>query len=243
MSSDTDKSRAFYGELLGWESEATTEEEYGGYINFHVGGDPVGGCMLNNGVAGMPDMWSTYLSVVDAQATCDAAAAAGGTVYMPPMDIGTIGKMSMLGDPGGASIGIWQPVEFPGFTTYAEIGRATWFENHSRDYDKAIPFYRDVFGWDISTMSDTPEFRYSTYSAGGEEMLAGIMDSSNFLPEGVPAHWAIYFSVADADASSAKVVELGGQIVQPAEDTPYGRLVGAVDSTGANFKLMQPPAG
>ena len=43
-------------------------------------------------------------------------------------------------------------------------------------------------------------------------------------------------------ASLAKVVELGGSVTQPAEDTPYGRLAGAVDPTGAPFKLMTPPA-
>ena len=50
------------------------------------------------------------------------------------------------------------------------------------------------------------------------------MDASAFLPEGVPAHWSIYFGVEDADASLGRIVELGGSIVEPAEDTPYGRL-------------------
>jgi predicted enzyme related to lactoylglutathione lyase len=64
------------------------------------------------------------------------------------------------------------------------------------------------------------------------------MDASAFLPEGVPAHWSIYFRVESTDNALEKVGKLGGNTVVPAEDTPYGRLATAVDSTGAMFKLM-----
>ena len=72
----------------------------------------------------------------------------------------------------------------------------------------------------------------------GEEQHAGVMDASAFLPEGVPAHWSVYFKVADTDATLAKIAKLGGNTVVPAEDTPYGRLATAVDPTGAIFKLV-----
>lgn len=64
------------------------------------------------------------------------------------------------------------------------------------------------------------------------------MDAAGFLPEAVPAHWSIYFGVEDTDAALARVVELGGSVVQGAEDTPYGRLAAAADPTGARFKLV-----
>jgi hypothetical protein len=63
------------------------------------------------------------------------------------------------------------------------------------------------------------------------------MDSAGFLPEQVPSHWAVYFSVEDADEAVAKALELGATVVRPAEDTPFGRVVDLVDSTGAPFKL------
>ena len=46
--------------------------------------------------------------------------------------------------------------------------------------------------------------------------------------------------MADAEATLAAVEKLGGSIVMPAEDTPYGRLAEAADPTGARFKLQQP---
>jgi predicted enzyme related to lactoylglutathione lyase len=64
------------------------------------------------------------------------------------------------------------------------------------------------------------------------------MDASGFQPEGVPAHWSVYFGVDDTDKALARIVELGGAVVTPAEDTPYGRLATATDPTGAEFKLI-----
>jgi predicted enzyme related to lactoylglutathione lyase len=66
------------------------------------------------------------------------------------------------------------------------------------------------------------------------------MDASGFLPEGVPAHWSVYFSVDGTDAAIAKVIELGGSVVRPAEATPYGRLATVADATGSQFKLIDP---
>jgi uncharacterized protein len=236
MTSDPAKSRAFYGELFGWTSE-DAGEEFGGYITFSKDGIRVAGGMQNDGQSGSPDGWSVYLASDDAKATVDAAAAHGGQVLVPAMDVGDLGTMAVVTDAGQAVISIWQPGVHPGFGVYAEPGTPTWFELHTRDYDASVQFYRDVFGWDTHVASDAPEFRYTTLGSG-DDQLAGIMDATAFLPEGVPANWSIYFGVDDADAALAKIVDLGGSIVRPAEDTPYGRLAQAADPTGALFKLV-----
>jgi len=69
-----------------------------------------------------------------------------------------------------------------------------------RDMNASVEFYRQVFQWDTHVAEDTPELRYTTLGEG-ESQLAGIMDGSAFLPEGVPAYWSIYFAVEDADAA------------------------------------------
>ena len=238
LTSDPDRSRAFYGALFGWHAE-DPNPEFGGYWNFDKSGLRVAGGMRNDGSQGMPDAWNVYLATDDAKATVDAAAAHGGQVIVPAMDVGELGTMAVVTDPGGAVIGMWQPGPkglHDGIEVHDEPGSPGWFELHTRDYDKAVDFYRTVFRWDAHTMSDAPEFKYSTYGEG-DTARAGIMDSTAFLPDGVPAHWQIYFAVDDADATLAHIVELGGAIVQEAKDTPFGRLAAATDSTGANFKL------
>jgi predicted enzyme related to lactoylglutathione lyase len=240
MTSDTERSRAFYGQLFGWTAEEPSEE-FGGYFSFAKDGVRVAGCMAAQPGAGVPDVWSIYLASDDAGKTVDAASANGGQVHVQPMAVGDLGTMAFVGDPGGAGIGVWQPGLYPGFAVFGEAGTPSWFELHTRDYEAAVDFYRNVFRWDTHVVSDTPEFRYTTFK-DGETWLAGIMDASSFLPDGVPAHWSVYFGVEDADASLANIVALGGTVVSAAEDTPYGRLATAADPTGARFKLVAPNA-
>jgi predicted enzyme related to lactoylglutathione lyase len=185
----------------------------------------------------VPSEWSVYLAVADARKTADAVAANGGQILVPAMDIADLGTMAVTSDPDGARIGIWQPKLFHGLGVLGEAGAPSWFELYTRDYDKVVLFYREVFGWDTEVVSDTPEFRYTTLKSG-EDQLAGVMDATGFLPDGAPANWSVYFWVNDADAASAKILDLGGSIVRPAEDTPYGRLASAADVTGAHFNIM-----
>jgi uncharacterized protein len=236
FTSDPAKSRAFYGELLGWTS-SEPNEEFGGYFNFSKGDSLVAGGMKNDGSAGVPDMWNVYLAVADAEATVAKATAHGGGVIVPAMEVGDLGSMAVITDPGGAAIGMWKPGTHKGIGLIAEPGAPAWFELHTRHYEDSVQFYQDVFGWDAKTMSDTPEFRYTTLGEG-ESALAGLMDSSNFLPEGVPAHWAVYLRVADTDAAAKTTQELGGSLLMPAEDTPYGRIAMVADPTGAQFRLV-----
>jgi predicted enzyme related to lactoylglutathione lyase len=238
MTSDTQRSRQFYAELFGWAAEEPNEE-FGGYFNFTKDGVRVAGCMASQPGDGVPDVWSVYLATDDATKTVDAARTNGAQVYVEPMQVGELGTMAVVADPGGASIGMWQPGLHRGFGRLNESGVPSWFELHTRDYDTAVDFYRDVFRWDTHVASDTREFRYTTL-AHGDGWLAGIMDASAFLPEGVPAHWSVYFGVDDADAALARIVDLGGAIVMAAEDTPYGRLATATDPNGAQFKLVAP---
>jgi uncharacterized protein len=237
FTSDPDKSRAFYGELLGWTS-TEPNADFGGYWNFTKGEDLVAGGMKNDGsVPGVPDHWNVYLAVEDAEAAVARATAHGGGVIVPAMAVADLGSMAVVTDAGGAAIGLWQPGTHKGMGVIAEPGAPAWFELHTRDYESSVQFYKDVFGWDAKTMSDTPEFRYTTLGEG-ENAVAGLMDSTNFLPEGVPAHWAVYLAVEDTDAAVKTTTELGGSVVMPAEDTPYGRIALVADPTGAHFRLV-----
>ena len=236
FSSDTERAKDFYGQLFGW-TTLDPGPEYGGYFIFQKDGKAVAGCMGNDGEQEYPDTWTVYLRSDDADRTVEAAKANGGTVVVEPMDVTQNARFAMVADPGGATIGIWQPKEVKGFEIRGEVGAPAWFELHTGSYDDAVGFYRDAFGWDVHTAADEPDFRYTTHGEG-ENMLAGIMDASGFREEEA-AKWYVYFQVEDADATAALAEELGGTIVDQPEDTPYGRLATLTDPTGTRFKLRQ----
>lgn len=240
MTSDTAKARAFYTELFGWDAE-DANPQFGGYFNFSKNGVLVAGCMSRppDAPAEVPDVWSVYLATDDARKTVDAAAANGAQVMVPATDVADLGTMGVVVDPTGATIGLWQPGTHKGFGIVGEHGAPSWFELHTRGYEQALDFYRNVFRWDTRTESDSPEFRYTTL-VNGEEQYAGVMDDTGHVPDGVPPHWAVYFGTDDTDATLAKINELGGSTVMAAENTPYGRLAVATDVTGAQFSLVSP---
>jgi hypothetical protein len=240
-SSDVPGSATFYGELFGWEAQEPSPE-FGGYFMFTRAGVPVAGGMGEMGEMPANDTWKIYLNTDDVARTVEAAQAHGAEIVLPAMPVADLGIQTVMVDPTGAQLGAWQPGTFPGFTVLEEHGTPSWFELHTRDHAGAVDFYRTVFHWDTNVAGDSDEFRYTTMrSPEGDVELAGIMDSSSFLPDGVPAHWSIYWEVDDIDASVAKVKTLGGSVVMDAEDTPYGRMATVTDPAGAMFKLRTGP--
>ena len=236
FTSDPERARAFYAELFGWAAE-DAGPEYGGYFNFSKDGARIAGGMYNDGQTGTPDAWSVYLRVDDAHKVVDTAAAHGGTVIVPAMPVMALGTMAVVTDPGHAAIGMWQPGEHRGFEVVDEPGTPSWFELHTRHYDEVVGFYRDVFTLETEASAEIPEFPYTTLGQG-DTRVAGIMDASGFLPEGVPAHWSIYFRVDDIGATLARIADLGGDVVGGPDDSPFGRLAFAADPSGALFKLV-----
>ncbi|MGW6174221.1 VOC family protein [Arthrobacter sp. NPDC055138] len=237
MTSDPEKAKQFYTELFGWTYEVGDQEKYGGYTTALKDGQSVAGIMQSQD-SGYPDVWSTYLRVEDIDAATRAAEAHGGQVHMPPMEVPEQGKMAMIGDAGGAAVGLWEFAGHTGYQLAAEPGSPAWHELFTRDYPATVKFYQEVFGWDTEVMSDTDDFRYTTLGSG-ENATAGIMDATAWLPEGVPAHWRVYFTVENTDATVEKATALGGSVVQPAEDTPFGRMATLTDPTGATFLVAQ----
>jgi uncharacterized protein len=234
LTSDIDQAKAFYGGLFGWTFQ--DNPEFGGYVTALSDGHAVGGMMARTPDMAGPDAWNTYVSTADIDATVAAAIAAGGQVAMPVMPVGDLGKMAFLVDPAGATFGLWQPGVHLGFGKYNEPGSVTWDEHHSKNFAASTAFYTAVFGWGLEKTSDTDEFRYYQGQVDGETVV-GLMDSASFLPAEVPSHWAVYFSVADADEALAQAVALGGQIIAPAQDTPFGRIADLVDTSGAPLKI------
>ncbi|HWD06551.1 MAG TPA: VOC family protein [Amycolatopsis sp.] len=235
MVPDRTAAARFYEPLLGW------DVRFGGPETGHYGmallaGRPVAGVgEIPPEADGMPATWTTYLSVSDVDKTVAAIVEAGGRVVAPPMDVLAEGRMAVAGDPTGAAFGLWQAGHHVGTQVTLAPGAPAWNECLSRDYATAKAFYGDVFGYSFGDMSNE-EFTYATLDIGGRP-TGGLGQAA--VDSDAPG-WLLYFWTDDADAAAGKIPTLGGTVVSPPVDTPFGRMLVAEDNQGAAFRLMAP---
>jgi uncharacterized protein len=230
---DIPKATQFYSALLGWEIQETPPEA-GGYTMCTIDGKPVAGIGSSQG--DMPIFWTTYLASANADETAATIKAAGGQVMMEPFDVMDVGRMFIAVDPGGAYFGVWQAMAHSGVQLANEPGSLIWSENMSRNYEANKDFYESVFGYHVGDLS-TDSMKYATLEIDGKP-VGGIGEIGADQPAQFPASWGTYFAVADTDAAIARVTELGGTVIAPAWDSPYGRMAVVADSQGAVFSLM-----
>jgi uncharacterized protein len=235
---DVPRAIAFYQALFGWDIEVGGPE-VGGYSIARKDGRIVAGIGPKMGPPGAPSAWTTYLATDDADATAAKIKGASGQLLAEPMDVMEEGRLAIAVDPAGAVFGLWQGGGTTGIGVANEPYTLTWNEQMSRDFDGSKAFYRAVFGYDYQDMSGEG-FSYAMLMVGGHE-VGGIGEYPAGTPAGVPAAWTAYFAVPDADAAVAKVTELGGRVVQPVRDSPYGRIGVVADNDSAVFSVITPP--
>ncbi len=234
-SPDVDASVAFYGGLFGWDAPELAPEA-GGYRTFQLDGVPVAGVGPIM-VPGQPPAWLTYVSVDDADAAADRITQAGGTVFVPPMDVLDVGRMVVFADPTGAACAVWQARAHQGAGLVNEPGALTWNELSSRNTPAAADFYSAVFGWGAAT-AQMGHGEYTEWQLDGFP-VGGMMPMPEEVPAEVPSYWLAYFGTADCDATVTRARDGGAQVVVPPSDIPPGRFAVLADPTGATFAVIR----
>jgi len=237
MVPDQEKAIAFYSGLFGWTVHPGGAET-GFYGMAELRGRPVAGIGRTPPGQDVPAAWTTYLAVSDVDRTVAAVTEAGGQVVMPVMEVMKAGRMAVAADPAGAVFGLWEAGDHIGTQVTAAPGTLAWNECLSRDYAAAKPFYEEIFGYGFQDISGDG-FDYSVLLLDGRP-VGGVGAVPGSAPPEVPSYWAAYFWVADADASAAKVTELGGSVQGKPFDSPYGRQVRATDDQGVPFMVVAP---
>ena len=145
--------------------------------------------------------------------------------------------MFIAADPTGASFGVWHAGAHIGAGVVNEPGGLTWEDLRSPNPDAARAFYVGVFGYRLESLPDAgPD--YATFALPGEEAPLGGMGGMMGADD-QPAQWLVYFGVADAAAAVAAAERSGASVVMRDFDTPYGRMAGLADPTGAVFWVVQ----
>jgi hypothetical protein len=105
-STDVDKSKAFYGKLFDW----TLEDVPMGDLDYTVikVGKGTGGGMMKQLIPGAPSSWLPYVDVGDIKASTAKAKSLGAKVMKDVTEVMDMGWLSIIVDPTGAMLGLWQ---------------------------------------------------------------------------------------------------------------------------------------
>ena len=105
-STDVDKSKAFYGKLFDW----TLEDLKIGDLDYTMikVGKGTGGGIMKQLMPSAPSSWLAYVEVDDIKATTAKAESLGAKVMKDVTEVMGMGWLSILIDPTGAMVGLWQ---------------------------------------------------------------------------------------------------------------------------------------
>lgn len=235
---DPAAAREFYAGLFGWKVEVEPDPAAGGYAMARIGDKVVAGIGGKQDPQG-PSAWMVYIGTHDADGIAKKVEAAGGKVVAAPFAVMGAGRMAVLQDPTGAFFSVWEPKDMQGADVMYAPNTFAWAELNSRGFEKAAPFYANVFGWGEKKspmgegQGDYTEFKLN------DESIAGGMEMNPMVPKEVPSYWMVYFAVADVDKAFEKALSSGGREMLAPLDFPGGRFAIVSDPQGAAFGLMK----
>jgi hypothetical protein len=103
---DLKKAKEFYGAMFGWEFQDNDMGPMGIYSTFKPDSGPGGGMYASaQGDKG----WMAYVGVEEIKSATAKAKSLGAEVCMDSHEIPHVGWMSVLKDPTGVSIALFQP--------------------------------------------------------------------------------------------------------------------------------------
>ena len=120
-----------------------------------------------------------------------------------------------------------------------EIGSIGWIDITVPDADGLRDFYRDVVGWDTTSVDMGGYSDHCMDVKGTGQSVAGICHARG-TNEGLPGGWMIYITVADVAASAARCRELGGEVLVEPTTSGMGTMCVMRDPSGAVAALFAP---
>lgn len=105
---DLAKAKSFYQSLFDWQLE---DMDMGGGMTYTMirVGEGTGGGMLTHPMPGAPSAWLAYVLVDDIAAATAKAKSLGATVVRDATEVPGAGTFSIITDPTGAYLAMWQP--------------------------------------------------------------------------------------------------------------------------------------
>lgn len=239
---DPDTVRPFYSQLLGWTFTELPVEGAPPYVMAFKGDRRVAAMFAmpeEMKTQGIPPHWQSYINVADLDAALQRWQSHGGTVVKGTCDIMDAGRMAVVQDPTGAFVHLWQAENHIGAGVVNEVNTYCWAELQTRGAEQAAQFYAAVFGWELAKDENPPYYYISAKVKGHYNCGMFDLEKAN-LPAEIPAHWEVYFNVADLDKAIALVGDAGGKLLMEPMTIDPGRFATIADPQGAVFTIIEP---
>lgn len=240
MTTDTDAAAAFYSKVVPWK---TQDSGMPSYTLWMAGKTQVGGLtgLAPDGAEGTPPHWIVYIATPDVDATVAQAERLGGKVLKGATDIPNMGRYAVLTDPQGATFAVYTPPGPPpeGVGAQTGPGEFNWHELATTDYDAALSFYTELFGWEKGPTHDMGGMGiYQIINLGGAQ-AGGIY---NLQQPSTPPHWLSYVRVADCAKATTAAKSAGARILNGPMEVPGGSWITMMeDPQGGEFAVVEPP--
>jgi predicted enzyme related to lactoylglutathione lyase len=105
---DLDRAKSFYQAMFDWQLQDVDVGDGMTYTMINVG-EGTGGGMMKQMVPNAPSSWLAYVEVDDIAAATAKARSLGATIMRDVMEVKDAGSLSIIVDPTGAVLGLWQP--------------------------------------------------------------------------------------------------------------------------------------
>jgi len=239
------ESRKFYGDLFGWEFEKPgIDIGFGGessYMLIRFNGDLIGGMIDTNAIGKQDNIsqWVMMISVDDIQSAVTIIAESDGKVLRSPTELKSRGTLAIVEDPTGAIFALIQTKDGDPEDHEPIHNEFFWDELWTGDVERASNFYHHVIGYQRQDHPIEKSGRSYHVLKKDDKPRAGIM-SNPF--EGERPVWVNYIRVEDPASITARVEDLGGQILVEAKPRDIGGKVAFIAGpSGAGIALQTWP--
>jgi len=103
------KAKTFYAKLFDWKLENLATPTPGGSYTIIDVGTGTGGGMMKQMIPGAGSAWLPYVLVKDIDASTKKAKKLGAKICKDVTEVEGMGWFSILTDPTGAMLGLWEP--------------------------------------------------------------------------------------------------------------------------------------
>lgn len=231
------RAEAYYGKVFGWQFGKPVDRSRGIRVitmdSYYIGNAV--GIAPEEGGQGR-SRWLCFIEVENVESSLKRARAFGGMVPAPPRTINRRGTFGLIRDPGNAAFAVTNTSEGVPLPPDSAWNRWLGAELWTADVPAMMEFYATLFGYDMTIvpLDDGEDIAFLRKDAAWVATITHIPWTS------VRSEWIPFLLVSDVEATCAKVLEAGGQVlVQPEKGERIGYIAIIADPMGAVMGIQQ----